>query len=158
MRTFLLCLPSVFFVQVVLAQGQLSGTGYYGGMQNCSPQMAPGSQDQDDGAKELQQELKDFKSDLSKMKSKLSSLRTQISSKKDLVKLTGFQGEAFSLIENHISGNYTCKSYQSSCRSANSNFSRVQSSEPAAREGVPSAPACREDLISNEPFVPEVLF
>ena len=162
------------------ASAQNWGTGMYGGMQSCPYELQIGEEAASikEEMEERNKDLKDAKSELSKMKSRLSSLKTSVNSQKDLFKLTGFEGEAFSTIENHITGGYSCNTYQRvDCRGGQADSAVADNSRmPAAdmpgtprppvgppgdggvpRNGTPQGDPCGQgNLTSPEPFAPSV--
>ena len=154
-----LLLLAVLTVSPVFAQN-MWGTGMYGGMQGCGQQLQ--MSDEASGVKEEIQELaknlKEAKSDLSRLKSKIATLKSGVSSAKDLFKLTGFESEAFSTIENHITGGYSCQSYQRVSCSEREAAANQPPSPPPARNGTPQGDPCASagSLTSPSPFAPEV--
>ncbi|MFN7729341.1 MAG: hypothetical protein ACK5P7_09320, partial [Bdellovibrio sp.] len=159
------------------ARAQNWGTGMYGGMQSCPYELQIGEEAASikEEMEERNKDLKEAKSDLAKMKSRLSSLKSSVNSQKDLFKLTGFEGEAFSIIENHITGGYSCNTYQrAECRgtaeASTPDPSRMpagdipgnrrplpQDDGGASRSGTPQGDPCGQgNLTSPSPFAPSV--
>lgn len=162
------------------ASAQNWGTGMYGGMQACPYQLQIGDEATSikEDMEEMNKDLREAKSELSRLKSRLSSLKTSVTSQKDLFKLTGFEGEAFSTIENHITGGYSCSTYQRvTCATGQANANDAiasgdQARMPAAdmpggrpppapsgnpRNGTPQGDPCGTGTLTNPaPFAPEV--
>ena len=157
--TVALLLLAVLAVSPVFAQN-MWGTGMYGGMQGCGqqPQMSDEASGVKEEIQELAKNLKEAKSDLSRLKSKISSLKSGVSSAKDLFKMTGFESEAFSTIENHITGAYSCQTYQRVTCGERETPAHLPPSPPPARNGTPQSDPCggAGALTSPSPFAPEV--
>jgi len=141
------------------AWSMLWGAGMWGGLQHCGYEVKESEEAASikEELEEREKELREARSELRKLKSKTSTLRSTLKSRKDLFKMSGFEGEAFSFLDNHITIGRSCKEYaQVRCpgvsywQNLDSRMSRMPASGPdgfAPRPGrrvVPALPAPQE--------------
>lgn len=95
-------------------QGNMWGSGYWGGNQQCGYEVRESEEvsAKQEELKERRDELKDKQKELREAKSKSSSARTRINGQKKLFQMVGFEGEHLSFIDNHITGQLNCTTYE----------------------------------------------